>query len=390
MASLRILHIVPTYVPAWRYGGPIVAVHGLCRALANLGHEVHVFTTNVDGPFSLSVNSRKEVDLNGVRVRYFPSRWFRFTYWAPELERTLSAQIDRFNLIHLHSIFLWPTWVGARLAQASGKPYILSPRGMLDKKLILKKNRHLKSLLIHLTEKKTLERAAAIHVTSDQEAKNLADFRFNLPPVYVVPNGTDLSPAGSPLSTNLFLSQLVEKEKPFILFLGRINWKKGLERLIQALSYAPRANLIIAGNDENSYQKPLETLAKKTGVEKRIHFVGFVRGPDKEFLLKSATALVLPSYSENFGNVVLEAMASGCPVIVSPNVGLAEIVDQYQTGIVVDTQPQILGQKINDLLQSNRLLTAMSRNGRKVAQEQFSWERIADKMQRVYSEIISA
>src|SRR6516164_1585335 len=78
--DMRILHVVPTYHPAVRYGGPIYSVHSLCRALAADGHRVHVFTTNVDGPGNSDVPLRRPVDLDGVQVHYFPSRWFRRIY----------------------------------------------------------------------------------------------------------------------------------------------------------------------------------------------------------------------------------------------------------------------------------------------------------------------
>src|SRR5215510_6489655 len=120
---MRILHVAPTYLPAVRYGGPIFAVHGLCQALAARGHEVEVFTTNVDGPGESRVPVGVQIRLDAVRVRYFRSPTLRRIYWSPGLGRALRAEIHQFDAVHLHSVFLWPTWAAARAAKRSDVPY---------------------------------------------------------------------------------------------------------------------------------------------------------------------------------------------------------------------------------------------------------------------------
>ena len=128
---MRILHVVPTYLPATRYGGPIHSVHGLCAALAADGHDVHVFTTSVDGPGDSPVPLGQPVALDHVNVWYFPSRRLRRLYWSPPMARALRRDAASFDLLHLHSVFLWPTWAAARAAAAARVPYVISPRGML-------------------------------------------------------------------------------------------------------------------------------------------------------------------------------------------------------------------------------------------------------------------
>src|SRR5215831_11133178 len=129
---MRILHVVPTYLPAVRYGGPIFAIHGLCQALAARSHEVEVFTTSVDGPGTSPVPIGIPVALDGVRVRYFPCPLLRRLYWAPALGRALQREIDTFDVVHLHSVFRWPTWAAACAARKAGAPYVLAPRGYVD------------------------------------------------------------------------------------------------------------------------------------------------------------------------------------------------------------------------------------------------------------------
>src|SRR5215471_17316637 len=188
---MRILNVIPTYLPAVRYGGPAVSVHGLCRALGDRGHDVHVFTTSVDGPKDLAVPVGVPIERDGIQVTYFRSQQMRRLYWSATLARALEQEIKHFAVVHAHSVFLYPTLVAARLARRMHVPYIISPRGMLVRNLIRRRNWLIKSAWIRLIEKRNLRHASAIHVTSEREKEELKSFAWTLPPIIVVPNGID-------------------------------------------------------------------------------------------------------------------------------------------------------------------------------------------------------
>jgi glycosyltransferase involved in cell wall biosynthesis len=382
---MRILHVVPSYRPAWRYGGTIRSVHALCRGLSGLGHDVHVYTTDVDGRASLDVPLGKPVDVEGVRVWYFHSSFLRRLYYSPAMARALSGPAGAFELFHLHSVFLWPTAAGASAAKRFGRPFVLSPRGMLVKSLVRRRSRLVKSAWIRLIERRNLEAAAAVHVTSELERRELESFGFRLPPVYVVPNAVEAEPAAE--APPAFLKEL--GGGPFVLYLGRVNWKKGLDRLIPAMALVPGTRLVIAGNDEERYAPALKRLAAEKGVEERVVFLGEVRGADKWALLRAAAALALPSYGENFGNVVLEAMAAGCPVVVTPEVGAAPIVLESGAGLVVDGRPEAFGESLRALVGDAALRRRMGEAGR-AAGGRFGERAVAKRMEDVYTEILSS
>jgi len=381
---VKILHVVASYLPATRYGGTIVSVHGLCRALAQRGHDVHVYTTSVDGDRDSDVPHETPVNVDGVTVWYFRSRRFRRLYWAPRLRHMLLRHVGEFDVVHTHAIYLWPLWTAARLARQAGVPYVVSPRGMLEKQLIEQKSAVWKAGLIGFVEKPTLEHAAAVHMTSRREAEQAAAFGFALPPVRVIPNGVALEPPSGP-GVSEGISDIAGE--PFVLFLGRVNWKKGLDRLISALPHVPDARLVIAGNDEEEYTLVLDDLARQSGVGDRVIFTGPVHGKDKAALLASARVLVLPSYSENFGNVVVEAMAAGCPVVVTPEVGIAESVAQTGAGLVVEGTPAALGGAIAALVADHRRREEMGSRGRVAAMTQFSWPAVALQMEQLYQSV---
>jgi glycosyltransferase involved in cell wall biosynthesis len=382
---LKILHVVASYLPAVRYGGTIVSVHGLCRALARRGHDVHVFTTSVDGPADSAVPHNTAVEIDGVKVWYFQSQQARRLYFAPPLAGMLRGHVREFAVVHTHAIYLWPLWTAARAALAAGVPYVVSPRGMLEKALIENKSLLWKAALIGFVEKRTLENAAAIHVTSGREADEARAFGFDLPPMCEIPNGVDIE-ADAIGEVSPAISAVIS-DGPYALFLGRINWKKGLDRLIRALAHAPHVRLVLAGNDEEGYRQVLEPLARAQGVAPRVAFAGPVAGADKLALLKRAQLLVLPSYSENFGNVVLEAMAAGRPVVVTPEVGVAELVRESGAGLVVDGDAISLGRAMARLADNPDLAESFGARGHSMAAEHFTWDAVAARMEALYEQV---
>jgi len=386
---MRILHVVPSYIPAWRYGGPIKSVHGLCKGLAKSGHEVHVYTTNADGPKRLDVPLGVPVDMDGVKVWYFVSDWMRRLYWSPDMARALYKQVPRFDILHLHSIYLWPTTAAARVARKHGIPYIVSPRGMLVRTLIRRKSRWLKTAWIELFERRNLAGAVAIHFTSRLEGEEAAklDLRFNA--TFIVPNGIDEIEIDDGSGKCDISHGMSFQHQRFLLFIGRINWEKGLDRLICAMPFIPECHLVIAGNDEEKYQPTLKALARRQGVHERISFLGPVYGPEKKALLRHAMALVLPSYSENFGNVVLEGMAAGCPVVVTPEVGAADLLQESGAGIVLDGSPATLGAGIAGLIGDPERGREMGKRGRDAVVAKYTWEAIAQHMEAVYLKALS-
>ncbi len=381
---LRILHVVPAYYPAVRYGGPIRSVHALAAASARRGNSVSVFTTNVDGDVDSAVRLDQPVKMDDVEVHYFRVPALRRLFWSPRLAERLRRVISGFDIVHLHSVFLWPTYAAARIAANAGIPYVMSPRGMLVGDVIRRKSRVAKTIWIRLIERRSLAQAAGLHVTADIEGEEVARLGLNLPRIFCVPNGVSWPAAPGPLEDGPF----ADIARPYALFLSRINRKKGIDRLIKAWRWVPDLNLIIAGNDDENYLPEMEALARAEGVAQRVRFLGPVQDAHKWALYGNAEIFVLPSYSENFGNVVAEAMAMACPVIVTPEVGLAKLVAEVGAGVITSGDPAVLARSITELHADRVARRRLGAAGRRAAVERLSWDGVAARMEEEYVRVI--
>ncbi len=379
---MRLLHVVPTYFPATRYGGPIHSVHGLCAALAVRGHDVHVFTTNVDGPGDSAVPLGQPMAMDGVKVWYFPSRQLRRLYWSPPMGRLLQQEVDGFDLVHLHSVFLWPTWAAARAARRFGVPYVLSPRGMLVKDLVRARSRYAKTAWMALIERTNLARASGIHVTSAVEEAEIKAFGFRLHGrIFDVPNGVVVQAE---------LPQQQDPRPPYLVMLGRINWKKRIDLALEVVQLVDGIRLVIAGGDDDDLAAALRERSVALGIDGRVEFVGPVDGLRKRQLLQGALALLMPSLSENFGNSALEAMAEGTPVIVAPQVGISDSVKESGSGFVVAPSTDAFADAVRQLQTDRVLRTAMGERARATVTAKFSWDAIGARMENEYRAILEA
>jgi len=380
------VHVVPTYLPATRYGGPIHSVHGLCKAQVRLGHRVEVLTTNLDGPGYSDVPLGRAVDVDGVEVTYYASRYLRRLCWSASMQAALPRRVQSAALLHLHSVFLWPTSAAAAVARYYNIPYVIAPRGMLVPELICRRSTLVKRAWLTLIERHTLAHAARFHATTHAEYRDAERVGLQLPPPVVVPNG--IEPPLLEASAAEFAARRPEfSTRPYAVFLGRLSWKKGLDRLVRALRGTP-IRVVLVGGDELGHRQEIEKLAVAEGVRSQLEFVGHIDGDDRFHILQRARFLVLPSYNENFGNAVTEALCVGCPAVVTPEVGASEFVQRAGAGFVVSGEPGPLSAAMLSLWSDEQARSSMAQAAIRVARNELGWSRVARAMDDVYQEIL--
>jgi glycosyltransferase involved in cell wall biosynthesis len=381
---MRIVHVIPSYLPATRYGGPVFDTHALCSALAQLGHTVQVLTTDIDGPTNTAVPLGRPVMLDGVEVHYFHVQHLRRLTWSSDMALGMWRLLPGASLVHLHSVFLAPTSIAAWIARRSHVPYMLAPHGALVPELIRKQSRLAKTAWLTLLERRNLLGASYLHAMSEAEYGDAARLHLPLPPACIVPNGVDV-PDFSALPAPSCEIEAVTR-KPYVLFLGRLSWKKGLDRLLASLE-GTRVRLLIAGPDEAGYQRVLHDLMRARGLGGQVEFLGAVHGADKWWLLRNARCLALPSYNESFGNVVAEAMAAATPVVVTPEVAIQVHVRRAQAGLVVEGAAEPLRRALQAFWSDTARRDRMGEAARRYATEHLSWAGAARQMVGYYREI---
>ena len=339
------LHITPSYKPAYVYGGPIYSVSRLCESQLAAGAEVQVWTTTANGAEELQVPIAQEQQVDGVGVTYF-RRWTKdHSHFSPALLMHLLQQGSRFDHIHIHSWWNLVAIGSVLVCRLKGIRPVVSPRGMLSTYTLRSKSKR----FFHQWIGRWLLSGTSVHATTVAEAREVEQLVpgadcFVLPNVVELPERREADPRLSSGFAEQFPDKIVRtglKEQASrtdhfdLLFLSRIHPKKGLDLLFRALAAIDFSwKLTIAGEGEEAYVEELQQLATDLAIDQHLHWYGWADQTAKFALLREADLFVLTSHNENFANVVLEALAVGTPVLLSDRVGLADWVQQAELGWV--------------------------------------------------------
>ena len=228
-------------------------------------------------------------------------------------------------------------------------------------------------------------------VTAPGEAQDVRNFGVKTP-ILTLPLGVNPPHLLPDAQQKLRHIYGISPQTPIVLFLSRLHYKKRPDLLFRALNRLAAQNydfhLIVAGSGEAVYETELKNLATSLGISHQISFAGFVIGEDKDLLLQGSDMFVLPSFSENFGIAVAEAMAVGLPVILTPGIQIAPDVAAAEAGLVVEGEVEPLSEAIAQLLQSPNRRQQLGNNGKQLVIQQYSWNAIAQNLASVYSSVI--
>lgn len=377
---MRILHVIPSFYPAFVYGGPIFSVYDLCASLAELGCEVRVLTTDANGRERvLDVPRGQDVPIkDGFAVRYCRRRASHSA--SPELLRQLPRYVRWADVIHLGAVYSFPTFPTLAVARIFHKPVVWSPHGGLQHWSGASRPL-LKGMWVGIATF-LAPNDAVVHATSERE-RTESQQHFPHLRCAVIRNGVQLPNCWSHRDGDGVLK---------LLFLGRLHPIKGIENLLRACAslkggLSRNWSLVIAGGGETNYVEQLRLLTVSLGLNSQVRFAGEVLGAEKEELFCSSDIAVVPSYSENFGMVVAEALAHGVPVIASKATPWSE-VERIGCGLWVESDAASLATAIRALC--DRPLREMGRRGREWMQAQFSWQGVAQEILDLYREIRAA
>lgn len=392
---MKILYAIPSVSP--RTGGVRETGLGLPRHLLRLGHDVEVVTTHIDGMGRACAGVRdvplnKPVQEAGAIVTYYKAQYPRWGF-SLDFARAIGGKVKKADIVHVYSLYQFTTFITIFFCKRHKTPYVFHVHGSLDP-VAQKRSRLAKSIYHFMIEKRHLNGAAAIHYNTSEEMR-LAEESLNIrAPGVVVPCGIDLDVFSNLPEPGLMRAKYPQlQNKKILLFLGRINPKKGLDLLAKAFAGITQCRndvaLVIAGPDDGGYQEVIRKILIKSGVLERVVFTGMLFGQEKLAALRDSDLFVLPSYSENFGIAVVEAMASGLPVVISRKVNTWEEFSRAGAAEAVNCDAAELETALLRLLNNPARCKELAQKGMALARRSYAWESVAKQMATVYEDILA-
>jgi glycosyltransferase involved in cell wall biosynthesis len=372
---------VITYVTAgmWKStGGPAESVPKMLKEIANT-NKFKINLITLDGDLSYSVSDLYNYNVNIHIVKKTSSKNL---YFNPAYINIFKKIIPESDIVHIQGVWLFPLWLASFYCYLYKKKLIISPRGSLSPNR-LKKSKIKKLISKFFFEKRMLNFADLIHTTSLIEKDNVLNFGVSTSS-FVVPNGVDI------INPNCFSKRIIKTDKKICLFLGRLDPIKGLDILIQTWGKVKNDNwiLVICGPDEKNYKSKLIKKIKDSKLESQIILIDPIYGEEKFNLYTQSDLFVLPSYGENFGITIAEALICGLPVITTKFTPWSELLE-YNCGWFIDLNEVALTKALNEALITNKdILKKMGENGINLIKENYDYKKLSKKMIDVYSNLI--
>lgn len=380
---MRVVHVISALDPL--KGGPITALLGLAEAQKRQGLDVAIAATWVAGELD---DAAKRLRALGIEVKLAgpatgPLRRHHDIF--PALEELLG----KCDVVHIHALYEEIQHQAARMARDRSLPYIFTPHGMLDP-WSLAQSRLKKRLYMLWRLRKDLDHAAALHFTSAAESDGASALRLR-PPRIVVPLGVDLSEFETlPPKGSFRAKHSIPQSRAVVMFLGRIHPGKGLELLVPAFANATRggeAMLVIVGPDSENFRATVEADIARAGIGDRVLFTGMLRGGDRVAALRDADLFSLPSFHENFGLAVVEALACGVPVVITDEVNVHREITAAGVGAAVPTQVAPLTNELSRWLSDAAMRRAAAEKARDFVWQNYDWDKIARRWVDEYAAV---
>jgi glycosyltransferase involved in cell wall biosynthesis len=381
---VKVIQISASYKPAFVYGGPTLSVSKLSEELWKYGVNVEVFTTLANGKTELALPAGKLTWMEQVPVWFFKRLTKDHSHFSPALLKHLFLTIRKTKeplVIHIHAWWNLVSVLACLVAQLYKIPVVLSPRGTLSNYSFSNNHISIKKWM-HLLAGKKLLSNCNFHVTSEQEKQEVLQL-VQPKSVKIIPNFITLPEISTEKNSS-------ENSILKLLFLSRIEAKKGLEILLEALNQINIPYLLtIAGAGELDYINSIKKIVHKNSMEPFVNRIGFQQNETKFQVLQAHDLLVLPSYNENFGNVVIESLSVGTAVLISEQVGLADYVNLNNLGWTFHNQPKNLREQLEKINQNRDWLDEISSRSPQKIKEDFSGEQLVKQYVDFYQEILA-
>jgi len=386
---MRIAHIVNRMDPS--DGGPPAVVARLAAAQARAGHRVSVCANR---PRDTAEQFRRAYGairgFESVPLTFFGSGRVGERLLGRAIRHELASLLAEHDFVHVHGMWqpllLQATWQCRRAA----RPYCVTPHGMLCSWTMRQKTLK-KRLALALAWRRSIDQAAFMQLVSDEESRQVAALKLR-PPIVVVPNGVDLEELGAADGGGSRRPDDDALPERFVLFVGRLHYSKGLDVLCEAFALLARGDpgleLLIVGPDFG-YGRALDGAIRERGLQSRVRVLGPVYGDEKLALMRRALCLCHPSRQEGFSVTVLEALASGLPVVISPPCGF-DAVEAEGAGLVAPLDPREVAGRLAAICQDPARRRVMGEAATRMVRLSYTWDALSQRLSDAYAAAIEA
>jgi glycosyltransferase involved in cell wall biosynthesis len=387
---IRILHVTPTIAP--RYGGVSTVIWPLTAALRDTGNlTVEIATTDADGPTDRLIST--DLPTETVPVRLFPAGHDNPLGRGGPLADWLMHHAKDYQVFHVHTVWNVAAVSAARAAETAGLPYVLSTHGMLSG-YSWARHPWKKRAYWWAVQRRTILRAAAVHATSPAEVAEVRACGVTAP-VEDIPLGMESAAFDTPARPAWLRDRCgpTAGDRPIVLFLSRLHPKKGVTDVLLPAFAALKADAVLAiagGADESApgYADEVRAAVGRLGLAGRVTVIGPVAPADRWAAFDGAAVFCLPSHNENFGVVVTEAMARGCPVVVTEGVAAGAYAAGAGCGAVVPRTPAAVAAALDKELADPAGRAARGTAGREYVRSRLTWEAVAARLQTLYQTLL--
>ncbi|GAB3701024.1 glycosyltransferase [Spirosoma flavus] len=380
---MRILNICAY---SWETGGPPKIIFDHTQVALRLGHQVDILSP-------ISPNEKPYTVPEGARLilckRTTPISTF-FREFSVELYQYLKKHIHEYDVVHCHGLWHFGTLAPFMIDRNVAK--VITIHGVLDR-WVYAHNNWKKRLMDTLAQKAYLRRADLVQINNtDERADVLRYLGYQHPNVVIIPNGVKMSDFAKLPPRGTFRAKFgFPADKKLVLFMSRLNVKKGLDLLLPGFrDYVrnhPNAMLALAGSDDG-YEETVRQFIAQNQLGDSVKLVGMLTGDDKKAALADADLFTLPSYSEGFSMAVLEAMAAGTPALVSDRVGFGETIREHKAAELVDLSPEGVRKGLENMLGNDALRQQTSQNATALLEAQYDIDIVAKRLLDEYAKVV--
>ena len=355
-------------------GGPAFSIYNTMRGLNAIGVDTHVLM------YEMGVGGK--LIGNDVPIHFAKKPMEHIFSYSPSYKKEIIS-CGNFDIYQAQGVWLYNTYALVDVARKKGKPYVITPRGMLYPQDIAKSKPWFKKMSLKVRLLNDLNHAACVHVTCEDEMNHCRNLGVTSP-IAIVPNPVEIKDYPN-----------AKKDDVFRLgYLGRISRRKNVEGLIYAWSelgdkVKDNAELLIIGGGDEEYMAFLKKEVVRLNLS-NVRFTGFISGQEKEDALSSLSVLAMPSEFENFGNVIVEGLVRGIPCIATTGAPWKDLED-YQCGWWVEYNQNAITKAVQSALETPvDELYAMGVRGKKLMKDKYSIEAVAKQMKEVYEWILGS